>query len=114
VPDAVFLFVQDLQEVDDAFEIPWFWTKDQKGLERLSPADMLVLGLRELHQLKILLRTCQLNSTRWEELRFFHEISGFTADSIDIPRFLGLPVASVEWNGAHLFSFVIYPDLICY
>lgn len=156
VPEAVFLFVQDLQEVDDAFEIPWFWAKDPKGLERLGPADMHVLGLSELRQSKIFLETRRLDTTGREELRFFHEIFGFAADSIDIPRFLDLPVASIEWDGApfficglsrfnllffvgcknvgdengpltpwesftsvkwdgmHLLSFVIYPELICY
>ncbi|KAF8712421.1 hypothetical protein AX14_013107 [Amanita brunnescens Koide BX004] len=39
----------------------------------------------------------------WEEmvldLRVFHEALGFAADSTDIPRFLDLPTASVEWDG---------------
>ena len=29
------------------FDITWFWAKDPKGLERLSKADILSLGLRE-------------------------------------------------------------------
>ena len=45
--EPVFLFVQDLQNVDDVFNIAWFWAKDPKGLEPLSQLDMLSLGLRE-------------------------------------------------------------------
>jgi len=103
-PQAVFLFVKDLQDVDDAFGISWFWAKDRKGLNRLSPADRLALGLDELRQSKIYMESRELPPGKWEELRLFHEILGFAADSSDIPRFLGLPVASVEWDGAHLFS----------
>ncbi|KAF8336001.1 hypothetical protein F5887DRAFT_602532 [Amanita rubescens] len=98
-PQAVFLYVKDLQDVDDAFEISWFWAMDRKGLKRLSPADMCVLGLGELHQSKIYVDTWELRPQMWEELRVFHEIFGFAADSPDIPRFLDLPVASVEWDG---------------
>jgi hypothetical protein len=100
---AVFLFVKDLQDVDDAFEISWFWAEDRKGLKRLSPADMGVLGLGEVHQSKIYFRARKLRPRIWEDLRVFHEIFGFAADSPDIPRFLDLPVASVEWDGAHRF-----------
>ncbi len=73
-------------------------------MNRLSPADRLALGLDELRQSKIYMESRELPPGKWEELRLFHEILGFAADSSDIPRFLGLPVASVEWDGAHLFS----------
>jgi hypothetical protein len=59
-PQTVFLFVKDLQNVDDAFEISWFWAEDRKGLKRLSPADMCVLGLGKVHQSKIYVKTWQL------------------------------------------------------
>jgi len=95
-PQAVFLFVKDLQDVDDAFRVPWFWAKDRKGLNRLSPADKIALGLDELRQSKIYMESREQPPGKWEELRFFHEIF---ADSPDIPRFLDLPVASVEWDG---------------
>ena len=101
-PDVIYLFVQDLQDIDDVFEIPWFWSKDPNGLERLSQADMLVLGLSELRQPKICLDTW--DGDVWEEMRVFHEIFGFAADSPDIPHFLNLPIASVEWDGAPPFS----------
>lgn len=103
-PQAVFLFVKDLQDVDDAFEISWFWAKDRKGLKRLSPADMCVLGLSEPLQSKIHVKAWKLWPRMWEELCIFHEMFGFAADSPDIPRFLDLPVASAEWDGAHLFQ----------
>ena len=35
----VFLFVQNLQDVDDGFGLAWFWAKDQKGLEYLTQTD---------------------------------------------------------------------------
>ncbi|KAF8332163.1 hypothetical protein F5887DRAFT_1080997 [Amanita rubescens] len=98
-PQAVFLFVKNLQDVDDAFEISWFWAEDRKGLKHLSPADMSVLGLGELHQSKIHVGAWHLPAEIWEDLRVFHQIFGFAADSPDIPRFLDLPVASVEWDG---------------
>jgi len=52
-PDEIYLFVQDLQEIDNVFEVPWFWAKDPKGLERLSQTDKVALGLSELRQSKI-------------------------------------------------------------
>ncbi|KAF8329629.1 hypothetical protein F5887DRAFT_114683 [Amanita rubescens] len=99
-PQAVFLFVKDLRDVDDIFKISWFWTKDRKGLNRLSPADMCVLGLGEPRQSKIYFRTWKPRPRTWEDLRIFHDIFGFAADSPGIPCFLDLPVvASVEWDG---------------
>jgi hypothetical protein len=107
-PEAVYLFVQDLQDVDDVFEIPWFWAKDSKGLQRLSPADMLVYGLGEPRQSRIFLRARNAALDTWEDPRIFHEIFGFAPDPLDISHFLDLPVASVEWDGAHRFSFNLF------
>jgi hypothetical protein len=42
-----FRFVQDPQNVDDVFDIARFGAKDPKGLEPLSHADVLSLGLCE-------------------------------------------------------------------
>ena len=84
------------------FEIPWFWAKDSKGLQRLSAADMLVLGLGKPRQSRIPLVS---RNAALGDPRILHEIFGFAPDSPDIPRFLDLPVASVEWDGAHRFSF---------
>ncbi|KAF8329632.1 hypothetical protein F5887DRAFT_1287651 [Amanita rubescens] len=98
-PHAVFIFVKDLQDVDDAFEISWFWAKDRTGLNRLSPDDMRALGLRKPRQSRIYVETWELQPRILEDLRVFHEIFGFAADSPDIPRSLDLPVASVEWDG---------------
>ena len=106
--NAVYLFVQDLQDVDDVLEIPWFWAKDSKGLQRLSPADMLVLGLGEPRQSKIFLGSRNAALGSWQDPRIFHEMFGFAPDSPDIPRFLDLPFASVEWDGAHPFSFCLF------
>lgn len=116
--EPVFLFVQDLQNVDDMFDIAWFWAKDPKGLEHLSQADALSLGLRDPCLSKVgvkghlgILREPRLSMyDDWDsydeycwngmvELRILHEALGFAADSPDIPRFLDLPTASVEWDG---------------
>jgi len=102
-PEAVYLFVQDLQDVDDLFEIPWFWAKDSEGLERLSPAEMLAFGLGEPRQSKIFFSS--RDTALEKDPRVFHEFFGFAPDSPEIPRFLDLPVASLEWDGAHRFSF---------
>ena len=100
-PEAVYLFVQDLQDVDDLFEIPWFWAKDSKGLERLSPADMLTFGLDEPRRSKIFFSA--RNTALDKDPRIFHEFFGFAPDSPEICHFLDLPVASLEWDGAHCF-----------
>ena len=104
-PEAVYLFIQDLQDVDDMFEIPWFWAKDSKGLEHLSPADMLAFGLGEPRRSRIHFGACD---PALEDRRIFHEVFGFAPDSPDISDFLDLPVASVEWDGAHRFSFYLF------
>ncbi|KAF8333691.1 hypothetical protein F5887DRAFT_1259629 [Amanita rubescens] len=96
-PDAVYLFIQDLQDVDDLFEIPWFWAKDSEGLDRLSPADMLVFGLGEPRRSKIFFRA--RNTAVDKDPRIFHEFFGFAPDSPEICHFLDLPVASLEWDG---------------
>ena len=100
----VFLFVRDLQELDDLFEIKWFWAKDPKGLECLNQAEMLLLGLDEPHQSdQVCLYLRRVSSpTLWKELQTFHEFFGFPADSPDIPHFLNLPVASLQWDGMYL------------
>ncbi len=87
------------------FEIPWFWAKDSKGLERLSQADMLALGLQELRSKICISDTWEVEAPIWDQLRVLHEIFGFAADSVDIPHFLGFPVASLEWDGTRV-SFV--------
>ena len=118
--EPVFLFVQDLQSVDDVFNIAWFWARDPKGLDHLSQVDMLASGLREPRLSKVFvdghydtLREPQLSKyverqdyynwhARWlemEEVRIFHEALGLAADSLDTVRFLNLPVASFEWDG---------------
>lgn len=119
--EPLFLFVQDLQIVDDVFEIKSFWAKDLKGLERLSQADILSLGLREPYLSKICIRghpetlhASQLSKDverqgnnwhpKWvemEELRDFHEALGFASGSLDtsIACFLDLPIACVKWDG---------------
>jgi hypothetical protein len=117
--EAVFLFIQDLRVLDDAFEIAWFWTKDPKGLSRLSQADMFLLGLDEPHHSKVYVHGFQPKPTIWKELGVFHELFGFPAysDSPDIPHFLNLPFASVQWDGAHpsclsvFFLYNIYTNL---
>ncbi|KAF8340905.1 hypothetical protein F5887DRAFT_919343 [Amanita rubescens] len=99
-PEVVFLFVQDPQDVDDVFEIAWFWTKDPKGSERLSEAEMRAFGLRKVRSSKIYFDAQAPRRSRlWEELRIYHETFGFGTDSPAIPRLLDLPVASVEWDG---------------
>ncbi|KAF8340906.1 hypothetical protein F5887DRAFT_919344 [Amanita rubescens] len=100
-PEVVFLFVQDPQDVDDVFEIAWFWTKDPKGSERLSEGDMGAFGLCKVRSSKIYVDAQASRRSRlWEELRIYHETFGFGADSPAIPRLLDLPVASVEWDGS--------------
>lgn len=101
----VFLFIQDLQDVDQAFgDITWFWAKDLGGLERISQADMLALGLDEPRHSTVSFDSWYLPPSTLEELGVFHEVLGFAADSPDIPRLLDLPVASVEWDGMYHFS----------
>ena len=107
-PKAVYLFVQDLRDVENVFEIPWFWAMDSEGLQRLSPADMLVLGLGEPRQSRLFLRAQKAVLDTREDPRIFHEIFGFAPNSPDISDFLDLPVASVEWDGAHHFSFHLF------
>ena len=104
----VFLFIRDLWDVDEALNIAWFWAKDLGGLERFSQADMLALGLDEPRPSTISFDSWYLPPFALEELRVFHEVLGFAADSPDIPRLLDLPVASVEWDGMHHFLFTIY------
>ena len=88
----VFLFVQNLQGVDDGLELAWFWAKDPKGLERLDQADMLALGLDGPSLSKI----C-LGLWNWTpSARIFNEMFGCPADSPDIPPFLNLPLIFVE------------------
>ena len=92
----VFLFVQNLQDVD-GLELAWFWAKDPEGLGRFSQVDMLTLGLDGDSEV------C-LGLWNWTpSARIFHEVFGFPADSPDIPLFLDLPLISVEWDGMHLF-----------
>jgi hypothetical protein len=98
----VFLFVQDHQDVDDIFDLAWFWAKDPQGLERLSQTEVLALGLYEPRPSKICLGLWNLTPSAWKDLRIFHEIFGFAVDSPDIPISLDLPVASVEWDGMQL------------
>ena len=100
--EQVYLFVQDLQDVDDVFELAWFWAKDPGGLECLNQADMLALGLDEAHPSKICFSLSYLTPSIMKDLHVFHEIFGFAADSPDVPLFLDLPVASVEWDGMYL------------
>lgn len=100
----VFLFIRDLHDVDEAFEIAWFWAKDLGGLERFSQADMLALGLDEPRPSTLSFDSWYLPPSTLEELRVFHEVLGFAADSPDIPRLLDLPVASVEWDGMRHLS----------
>ena len=116
--DPVFLFVQDHQNVDDVFDITWFWARDPKGLKHLSRTDILSLGLREPSLSKVYFdgrferfREPRLSKhgergdfdeagrEEMEELRIFHETLGIAADSPDDSRFLDLPIASVEWDG---------------
>lgn len=116
--EPVFFFVQDLQDVDSVFDIAWFWARDPKGLEHLSEADILSLGLREPCLSKIYVEgrlemLCEPRLSKYvewqdlemEELRIFHEALGFAAGSSDIPHVLELPIASVEWDGMfkHIF-----------
>jgi hypothetical protein len=110
-PEAVYLFVQDLRDIDDVFEIHWFWAKDSEGLERLSPADMLVLGLGEPRQSKIFLGVMNAVLDTREDPHIFDEIFGFAPGSLDVSHFLDLPIASVEWDGAYRFSFYSF-DLV--
>lgn len=49
-----------------------------------------------------------LSPSMLEELRIFHEVLGFAADSPDIPRILGSPIASVEWDGTPIFSMILF------
>lgn len=98
----VFLFVRDLENIDDVFEIASFWAKDSQGLEPLSSADIITIGLGEALPYKMSFDLWYLEPSMLEELRIFHEVLGFAADSPDIPRILGLPTASVEWDGTHL------------
>lgn len=90
------------------FEIAWFWTKDPNGLER--QADMLTSGLYEPCPSKIWFDLHYLMPSDLEDLRIFHEVFGFAADSLDIVRLLDLPVASVEWDGMHLFFTYLFRD----
>jgi hypothetical protein len=109
-PEPVFLLIQDLQELDDLFEIKWFWAKDSKGLECLNQAETLSLGLDEPRQSDqiclYLRRVSDSKSPIWRKLQIFHEFFGFPADSPDIPRCLDLPVASLKWDGEYL-SFLV-------
>ena len=100
-----FLFVQDPQNVDDIFDITWFWAKDPKGLEHLSHVDMLSFGLREPCLSKIYvdgenetLREPRLSPIMMKRVQFVREALGLAAD-LDIARFLDLPIASLEWDG---------------
>ena len=88
----VFLFVQNLQDVDDGSELAWFWAKDPKGLECLTQTGMLALGLDGPSAWEIRLGLWN----RTPSARIFHEIFGFPADSPDIPPFLNLPLIFVE------------------
>lgn len=99
-PEAVYLFLQDLQDIDDVFEIAWFWAKDPDGLEHLSAADMLMLGLGEPLQSKTYITSRNAALDISEDPRIFHELFGFAPDSLNISHFLDLPDASVEWDGA--------------
>ena len=91
------------------FEIAWFWTNDLNGLECLSQADMLTSELYEPCPL-IWFDLHYLVPSQLEDLRIFHEVFGFAADLLDIVRLLDLPVASVEWDGMHLFFTYLFRD----
>lgn len=114
-PRAVFLFVKDLRD-DDAFKLSCFWAKDRKGLKRFGPADMCVLGLDKLPRSPdfINLHTWEVPPRIWEDMRVFHEIFGLGADPPDMPRFLDLPTASVERDGACLLKLSHSSNKFCY
>jgi len=75
-PENVFLFVQDLQDIDDAFEIAWFFATDSKGLERLSQADMLALGLQELRSQIFIPETWEVEPPVWNHCVSFTRFLG--------------------------------------
>ena len=104
----VFFFVRDLENIDDVFEMASFWARDPQGLEPLSPADIITMGLDGALPYKMSFDLWYLSPLMLEELRIFHEVLGFAADSPDIPRILGSPIASVEWDGTPIFSMILF------
>ena len=102
--ETVYLFIEHLRDIDEVFDIAYYWSKDPDGSEPMSRGDIAALGLREIQNSDVFFQQIVCDKTMFESLRIFHEMFGI-GTSEDIPRFLDLPMATLEWHGNRLLCF---------
>lgn len=87
IPESVYLFIQDPQDVDDIFKMPYFGAKafseDPQRLDILDWVDVAALGLDVIgRSIRVETWKGHPTVTTWQKLNFFHEILGFPFDAL--------------------------------